>query len=264
VKAAALAPRRLLRTARYRRQQRNLAGPKLLRAFADSYPEAFFVEIGANDGEQHDHLRPFILSRAWSGLMVEPVPYVFERLRRNYAELDQVVTANVAIADRDGRLPFYHLVSPDEDERASLPDWYDGIGSFSRDAVLGHARHIPDVERRIVERDVEALTFESLCNRHGVEAVDLILIDTEGYDSRILRSIDLAKYRPRLVVFEHFHLSPEDRAACGAHLAAAGYATMEEGFDTFCLDAREDDSLTRLWHGLHPAVAGVYAHDEDE
>ena len=49
-----------VRGVRRRRFERRLAAPKLLRAFADHNPDAFFVEIGANDGEQHDHLRRFI------------------------------------------------------------------------------------------------------------------------------------------------------------------------------------------------------------
>jgi FkbM family methyltransferase len=246
---------------RFRRQQRRLAGRKLLRAFAEAYPEAFFVEIGANDGDQHDHLRPFILSRAWAGIMVEPVPYVFERLEANYASQSRVVTANVAIAERDGTLPFYHLVDATPQERAELPSWYDGIGSFSRDAVLSHADQIPDIERRIVRQDVPALTFASLCNRHGVEKVDLVVIDTEGYDDRVLKSIDLAAHRPRLIVYEHFHLMSEDRAACRAYVEGAGYETMEEGFDTFCLDLR-DDPLSRRWRRLHPVIPGVSKYDE--
>ncbi len=35
---------------RHRRQLARMAGPRLLAAFADAYPEAVFVEIGANDG----------------------------------------------------------------------------------------------------------------------------------------------------------------------------------------------------------------------
>jgi FkbM family methyltransferase len=111
-----------------RRFERRLALPRLLRAFADVHPEAVFVEIGSNDGEQHDHLRPFILSRRWSGVMVEPVPYVFERLQRNYAGIDRVRLENAAIATQDGHLPFFHLVDATPEERAQLPDWYDGIG----------------------------------------------------------------------------------------------------------------------------------------
>jgi hypothetical protein len=63
--------------ARHRRLLARLAGPRLLAAFADAYPEAAFVEIGSNDGEQHDHLRRHIREHRWRGLMVEPVPYFY-------------------------------------------------------------------------------------------------------------------------------------------------------------------------------------------
>jgi FkbM family methyltransferase len=253
---------RLVRELRYRRLLRRLAGPKLIRAFADAYPEAFFIEIGSNDGEQHDHLRPAIISQPWRGIMVEPVPYVFERLRRNYGGVDRIALENVAIADRDGRMPFYHVVDASEGERERLPDWYDAIGSFSREAVASHAREIPDIEERIVRTEVPCLTFDSLCRKHGVERLDLLAIDTEGYDWEILQRIDFAARRPRLLLYEHYHLGREDRGRCRARLEEAGYETMEEGFDTFCIDAREDDALARTWRRLSPAVAGVSAEQE--
>jgi FkbM family methyltransferase len=194
--------------------------------------------------------------------MVEPVRYVFERLRANYGGLDGVVLANVAVADRDGHLPFYYLAQPHEQEREKLPDWYDGIGSFSREAVLGHRHRIADIDARIVREDVECLSFKSLCERYGADRVDLLLVDTEGYDWEILAGIDFERRHPRLVIYEHFHLEAGVRAAARAHHERLGYETMEEGFDTFCLDARPDDSLTRVWRGLRPAVAGVYAEQE--
>ncbi|HEY7633741.1 MAG TPA: FkbM family methyltransferase [Thermoleophilaceae bacterium] len=255
-------PRGLWRAARYRRMLRNLAGPRLLAAFAHSYPEAFFVEIGSNDGEQHDHLRPFILASDWRGIMVEPVPYVFERLRRTYGAEPRLTLENAAVAERDGVLPFFHMRDASAEERELLPDWYDGIGSFSRDAVLGHIGEIPDIEERIVRAEVTALTFESLCSRHGVQQVDLLVIDTEGYDWRILRSIDLEAHSPRLIVYEHYHLSEADRRAAAEHLRRHGYETIEEGFDTFCLDTREVDGLTQTWRTLRPAVGGVAAYEE--
>jgi FkbM family methyltransferase len=238
-----------------------LAGPRLISAFADAYPEAFFIEIGSNDGEQHDHLRPFILSRPWSGIMVEPVPYVFERLRRNYEGIERVTLENVAIADRDGRLPFYHLAKSADREAEGLPRWYDGIGSFSREGVLRHAEEIPDIERRLVETQVPCLSFESLCRRHDVERLDLLVIDAEGYDWELIRHIDFGRHRPRLMVYEHFHLPPEERAACREHVERLGYETMEEFFDTFCLDAAVEDRLTRTWRRLRPAVPGVSEFD---
>lgn len=259
--ARATDPKLWLEGLRARRIARRLAGPKLLSAFADAYPDAFFIEIGANDGVAHDHLRPFVLSHGWRGVMVEPVPFVFERLRRNYAGVEGVALANAAIARRDGTLPFYHLAEAGEGEREGLPGWYDAIGSFSRETVLAHAADIPDIERRLVSARVECLSFESLCRRHGVERLDLLAIDAEGYDAEIVGSIDFERRRPRLLIYEHFHLRPAERAGCGELLAGAGYETVEEHFDTFCLDASRDDSLTRAWRRLRPALPGVSVHE---
>ncbi|HEX2234337.1 MAG TPA: FkbM family methyltransferase [Thermoleophilaceae bacterium] len=233
-----------------------------MRAFADCHPHAFFVEIGSNDGEQHDHLRPFILTRGWRGIMVEPVPYVFARLRRNYAGVPGVILENVAVADRDGQVPFYYLADASEEERLTLPDWYDGIGSLDRDFLVGHEGKIADIESRIVCEPVTALTFDSLCEKHGVTAVDLIVIDTEGYDWEILRRFDFERWHPELLVYEHFHLSPADRADAAARLREAGYDTMEEGFDTFCLHGSADPILRELWRRLRPAVPGSSVHEE--
>ena len=258
---AFLAARARWRDLLLRRTMRRLAGRKLLRTFADAYPEAFFIEIGANDGEQADPLRPFILSRQWKGIMVEPLPHVFERLRINYGGLDRVVLENAAIADGDGRLPLYHVGPLDSEDQEQMPDWYDAIGSFSRETLLRHAVHIPDLERRVVRTEVACLSFETLCRRHAVDRVDLMLIDTEGYDYEIIKTIDFGARHPRLLIYEHYLLAPEERAECRAHIERLGYATMEEGFDTWCLDVRPDDAVTRRWRRLQPSLPG-FSMDE--
>jgi len=247
---------------RRRALDRRSAGRALLRAFADRYPTAVFVEIGSNDGEQHDHLRPHILGLSWSGVMVEPVPYVFERLVRNYGHLERVRLENAAVGETDGHRDFFYLQDASQAERRSMPSWYDGVGSFSRESVLSHARHIADIEERIVCRQVPTITFESLCARHHLDRIDLLVIDTEGYDWEIIRRIDLEARRPRLLVYEHYHLSPDNRRSCLSLLHEHGYETMEEGFDTFCLDTREPDRLTERWSQLQPVVSGVSLHDE--
>jgi FkbM family methyltransferase len=227
--------------------------------FADTHPDTVFVEIGANDGEAHDHLAPYVRSRNWRGVMVEPVPFVFERLRENYGDLDRVALENAAVADRDGRLPFYAPREADASE-GDLPPWYPAIGSFSREVALRLAREAPGIEERIERIEVPCLTFESLCRKHGIGHVDLLVIDTEGYDWEILRRLDLHAHRPRLVVYEHYHLTDAEQGDARAHLASFGYETMAEFFDTFCLDTRVEDQLTRAWRQLHPRVPAVSIH----
>lgn len=251
-----------LARARARRLEARLAGPKLVRAFGHAFPEAVFIEIGANDGEQEDHLHSMITSSRWQGVMVEPVPYVFERLRANYAGVAGVEFANVAITDRDGSLPFYYLAPSEDYASEGLPQWYDGIGSFSREAVLDHARLIRDIEQRMVETTVPCLTFESLCAEHELDRIDLLLIDTEGHDFEILKHIDFTQWHPTVVIYEHFHLSPGDRQECRSMLESAGYLTLTEGFDTWCLHRDAGDDLLHVWRSLRAAIPPLAEEDE--
>jgi FkbM family methyltransferase len=241
------------RTLQSRRAVRSLAGARLLREFERAYPDAFFIQIGSNDGEQHDPLRAAILRRSWRGIMIEPVPYVFRRLEANYGRFaDRIALENVAIGDHDGPVPFFHLAPVDDHEAAGLPQWYDGIGSFSREHVLKHVEHIPDVADRLVSTEVPALTFTSLAAKHGVERVDLIHVDAEGSDVEVVMSIDLQRFRPRLLIYESYHLGAGEQARCRSHLEAQGYDTLEHGMDTWCLSLDEpaprERRLVELWH----------------
>lgn len=247
------------RAARHRQVKRRLAGPRILAAFAHAFPHAYFVQVGANDGERDDPLHALVREHDWRGIMVEPVPHVFARLKANSAGLEgRVALENAAIAATAGEADFHHLREAAPSERAALPDWYDEIGSFDRGVLLRHADEIPDVAERIVTTTVRTLTLEQLLRRHGAPGVDLLLLDTEGHDWQILRTLDLDGIRPRLLVYEHYHLSPEDRRACGARIEHAGYALLAEGFDTYCLDALVEDELTERFDRMRAGVPPVH------
>ncbi|MGI8557956.1 MAG: FkbM family methyltransferase [Solirubrobacteraceae bacterium] len=247
-------PRSAWELLRKRRLRRRLASRALVRAFGRSYPEAFFIEIGANDGNQEDPLLEAIVEHRWRGIMVEPVPYVFNRLKANYGSMSHVALENAAIGTREGMFPFFHLAEVKDHRVARLPRWYDGIGSFELESVLTHREEIPDLAQRLITTTVKTLTFDALLTKHNVERVDLLLIDTEGHDAEVLRSIDLARHRPRLLVYEHFHLDLEDRRECRQQVREAGYELLEEGFDTWCLRTEPSDDLTKRWHALKPAL----------
>src|ERR1700722_3021383 len=56
-----------------------------------------FIEVGANDGRFGDPLRQYILKYQWKGVLVEPQPDIFERLKANYAGLNNRISfENVA------------------------------------------------------------------------------------------------------------------------------------------------------------------------
>ena len=179
--------------------------------------------------------------------MVEPVKYVFDRLADNYRQCRNLSLENIAIAASNGSQDFFHLAQSDDD----LPSWYTQLGSFSRDTVLAHADRIPDIEKRIVCTPVPCMTFDALCQKHSVGPIDLIHIDTEGYDYKIIKLIDLDRYQTTLVIYGHKHLSDADQAGCYDYLASKGYEAIEDGRDTLAMRsaalASVGPRLARTW-----------------
>jgi FkbM family methyltransferase len=229
---------------------------RVMLEFGRAHPAAVFVQIGANDGEQRDPLRAHIADRSWSGVMVEPIPYVFERLQANYGGHPRIQLENVAIADTDGTRPLYYLPQSSDEH---LPQWYDALASFRPEVILKHDWAIPDVAERLSSMDVKCWTFDTLYRTAGLDHLDVVQIDTEGFDFEVIKLIDLEKYAPTLLMYEQLHLGDEERAACQAHLRAHGYEDLSDGMDTVCLRraqlGRRDRHLLRTWDRLRAEQA---------
>src|SRR5580704_6695904 len=72
--------------------------------------ELTFIEVGANDGEFNDPLREYIVKFQWRGVLIEPQPDVFERLKLNYAgQSDRLSFENVAISTDTAPIALYRL-----------------------------------------------------------------------------------------------------------------------------------------------------------
>ena len=65
----------------------------------------------------------------------------------------------------------------------------------------------------------------------GLERVDLVQIDAEGFDWPIIRSIDFARLRPAIIRFEYRNMPARDADACLELLAAHGYRFLIEPRD---------------------------------
>lgn len=206
-------------------------------ALSRALPDATFVQVGAHDGTQLDPLREAIVGSRWRGVMVEPVPYVFDRLALRYGDHPRLTLEKVAIADEDGTRPFHLLRQAEHDDEA-VWRWYDALGSFKREVVMSHEHLVPDIAARIESIDVPCVTFATLCARNGLDHVDVVQIDTEGYDREVLELIDVPRLRPCLVLYEHLHLDAGSRAAADALMAGHGFRRVSDGMDTLCVDDR--------------------------
>jgi FkbM family methyltransferase len=164
-----------------------------------------FVDVGANVG-------------AWSeavlagnpqarGIAVEPGAVALERLRSRLGGRIEIVDA--ACADSEGEAVFNEL--PDAGETSSLA---------AADAIAEAAT-----------RTVQVTTLDRLLESRGIDTVDLVKIDAEGYDGRVLAGAGraLAGQRLGIVQFEYngpWALSGSTLGHELGRLAAAGYRTF--------------------------------------
>lgn len=54
----------------------------------------------------------------------------------------------------------------------------------------------------MVKISTKSITFDKICNNHNITNIDYLQIDTEGFDSEIIKMINLSKYKIDTIRFE--------------------------------------------------------------
>ncbi len=223
----------------------DLLGPAVTALVARN-PNPFFVQVGGFDGVSFDPLRAMIVDKNLSGIIVEPIPQYFEKLKSLYTHAPNITAVNCAITEQDGERTIWRF-NPEAVERGLLPPHFAGISSFLMEDLLKETgvlgRSSPNAETTAALRtllqavSVQCRTMDSLLREHGVERVDILQIDTEGYDYNVLKLFDFARFKPGVVHYEHQHLNAADRAAAEALLRGHGYQIQRNVFDTLAVIA---------------------------
>jgi len=206
----------------------------------------FFVQIGACDGA--DQFYQFVLKHHLRGILIEPQKDMYAVLKRNHAGNAGVTPLNVAIAAEEGSRKFYRVrerylkLLPHGRVLSSLRMETIRRGIESAFAELGKAGvALPPIDEVIECETVPCASLHSVLKAHRAPFVDLLLIDTEGYDFEILKTMDFAKIRPPIIQFEHSHLSARDTNAAYELLFGQRYLLARGSSDTVAY-AREQFS----------------------
>jgi FkbM family methyltransferase len=179
------------------------------------------VQVGAYDGVANDPVHEIVRRFGWNAVLVEPQPAPFQRLDELHSGNPRVQVFNVAISDRDGWRDLY-VIEPSE----GLPGFVEQIASFDRGHLMRAQKSAPkgiDLLPLIKAVPVETWTFETLLMRSGIDHVDVLQIDAEGYDYELLKLFNPWGRRPAVINYEHAHLSLEQMNAAADLLIGCGY-----------------------------------------
>lgn len=164
-----------------------------------------FMQIGACDGISFDPIYPFLSQHPnqVEGLVIEPLPDLYEQLKVNYRHCPNVEAINTAIHNKLETLTLYRVDPTKLDQVPSS-----AIGITSSDPEHHLALGIKEELMQKVE--VPCCSLMKLVEDKNLGDIDLLLIDTEGYDFEILKRINFSIFKPHVIRFEH-NLNTTDR-----------------------------------------------------
>lgn len=199
----------------------------IIRNILESVKKGFYIEVGSNEPIQHSNTFG-LYQQGWRGITIDAninMVNMHKKIRPN----DAAICA--AVSDEEKEVTFYEF---DMDEISTIDtEFYDRHKSIQK------------VNRQITLR---TRTLNSLIeeNLPASTSIDLLSIDVEGHDYNVLNSINLDKFRPKLIVIEmhSFDLTqPFNNAIYSKMIKSsyrlAGYATWNGYFiaNEFGLDA---------------------------
>lgn len=157
------------------------------------------IQIGANDGKRFDNLNTYIKRYSPKAILVEPITEYYNELKLNYINCKNVFFENSAIS-RNNEINFLYKV---ESSKSKLyGEHIKGITSFNKSHLIKHGVSKNHIKKEIVN----SISFSNLIKKYTIKNLDLLVIDTEGYDANILMDFfSTTQLRP-LIIFEYIHI----------------------------------------------------------
>lgn len=129
-------------------------------------------DVGANKGQTILYLHPFFRNAHF--YCFEPDPKTFHSLEQTVEGFDRVTALNLALGSADERRVLYANAASEGNSllpvssaipQASAPGWLQRRG----------------------EEEVAVYSLDTFCREHKIESIDLLKLDTQGYEVQILK-----------------------------------------------------------------------------
>ena len=181
---------------------------KSLHFLGRNQKNVFVMNVGAMDGVLFDEMIGYTNMYNFKGLYVEPIPYLFEKLKNN---IKDGLFENSAISDYNGEIEMMTIKREVIDSGLVHNCFYGMSAVYPPKNGLGSEFDRPTVEKYGEIVKVNCITWETLLQKHNVQDIDVIKIDAEGHDYKIFKQIDLQKNSIKVVRLEWINLSEEDQ-----------------------------------------------------
>jgi FkbM family methyltransferase len=166
--------------------------------------EKISVQIGSNRG--NDDFYDLVKNNTDTKLiLVEPLKVHNKSLEECYSNFKNKYIENIIIND-----------NPNERTSKIYYHKFDGLeyGNNYELASLNkqHSLNIRGEysEEDLICEEIPSLTLNQLFEKYGIYEIDILCVDTEGYDEKIIKSIDFEKFKINEIYYENLHCNIDD------------------------------------------------------
>jgi|TARA_B110000967_G_scaffold36507_1_gene35740 FkbM family methyltransferase len=157
------------------------------------------IQIGANDGVRFDILNSYIKKYKTKSILVEPIKENYEKLKKNYEDCNFISFENSAISTNN-EISFLYKVN--EKYIKNYDDHIPGITSFNKEHLLKHGVK----NRHIICENVSSINMKDLIIKHRLNSLDLLYVDAEGYDGKIIIDFLTTTNIKPVIILEFIHI----------------------------------------------------------
>ncbi len=179
-----------------------------------------FVQVGAHDGEMHDPIRKFILANNWSGLLIEPQKDMLEKCKKSYKNKENLIFINCAVHPYKKNIELFKVNNAKDYSHT-------GWASIMPDRFVD-----TKYENDYSIVNVKAKNLMDIIKENNFNSIDILQIDTEGFDGEVIKMFDFSNYTPLLIQYEHVLLSMSDHKTINNQLDLLGYYSIIKKNDT--------------------------------
>jgi len=148
-----------------------------------NYKNGFYIDCGANDGVNQSTTWYFEKHLNWNGILIEPIPNVFNELKKNRSKNNYFY--NAALTNFNYNSKTIKFIFNNEDTLTG--------SIFSSNQNLKKTQTI----------EVKATTLDQILkNNKSSKLVDLFSLDVEGYEFEVLEGINYNNVKFKFLLIE--------------------------------------------------------------
>jgi FkbM family methyltransferase len=146
-----------------------------------------YVDVGAASPTE-DSVTAYFYARGWHGINIEPLPTYYQQL---ITARPRDINVNAGISDKaTNNLNFYRIFSKREKS--------DVLSTLDKNVLNKAIKDGYSYETL----SIKVKTLDDVLSANNIHDITFLKIDVEGTEKDVLKSINLKKYRPQVIVIE--------------------------------------------------------------